>query len=163
MNSTGNRARGKTACYPKFSPEDGDLETMCWRTDSDGYARATVNYLVLGGRKATCVFAHRIVAARIAGREIVPDEIVDHKDFDRLNCRRNNLRLTTKYGNAQHRNIPKNRGVTFDRRTKKWQASVQHKGKDYYCGQYVTPEEAALAAASKRKELGFLTHDPVAE
>jgi hypothetical protein len=41
-------------------------------------------------------------------------------------------------------------------RAKPYAAKVCHKGKQIYCGYYLTPEEASQAADSKRNELSLI-------
>lgn len=117
---------------------------------------AGINYVVIGGRKCKVVLAHRIVAARATGRELTASEVVDHIDFDLLNCRRENLRVVTKAANSQHRKPNALRGVTFNKKVGKWQAQVGHMGRTYYGGLHDTQELAAKSAALIRRQLGFL-------
>ena len=66
--------------------------------DKKGYL--TVN-LLKDGKRYTRVFVHRIVAeAFIPNPENLP--IVNHKDFDILNCRVDNLEWTTMQGNYDY-------------------------------------------------------------
>lgn len=154
---TQSRKRSPLACSPAFSEEDADLSRHLWRLDTHGYAVRTINQRV-GGRKTGMVSrAHREVMRRVHG-PLTPEDVVDHINFDKLDNRRENLRVGSKMANSQHRQ-PMNaigmRGVTFVKRLRKWQASVGHLGKKYYCGLFLTPESAAEAAAAKREELGF--------
>lgn len=75
----------------------------------------------------------------------------DHKDGDRLNNIKTNLRYATYAQN--NRNVPpqKNcaspyKGVSYERKGKnKWKAKIKFEHKDYYLGSYKTQEEAARA------------------
>jgi hypothetical protein len=107
----------------------------------------------------TTTTAHRMVMARVLGRNLGQDEIVDHIDFNKLNNRRSNLRIVTRAMNSQHRQALGStglRGVTLHRGTGKWQAAVSHLGKSYYCGLFSSAEEAGKAAHAMRDRLGFL-------
>lgn len=92
----------------------------------------------------------------MAGRSLVTAEVVDHINFNILDNRRSNLRITTKQGNSQNR-MPRNgyRGVTFHK-CGKWQAQVGHNGRTHYGGLHDTQEEAAEAAKAIRLKLHFL-------
>lgn len=73
---------------------------------------------------------------------------VDHKDLDKLNNQRNNLRLATFSQNRANRSLQKNntsgyKGVVLDKRVGKWGARIKVNGKTKSLGYYTTPEEAA--------------------
>jgi len=138
--------------FPIFSAKDADLGVFHWFSDDDGYASR--NGGVNGVKKY--FMAHRVVYSRVLGRDLLRTEIVDHGNHNILDCRRGNLRLTTKAGNTQNRKPNPMRGVVFHKRMQKWQSQVGHMGKRHYCGWFATPEEAAEAAKRKRAELGFL-------
>jgi len=75
--------------------------------------------------------------------------LVDHKDGNRLDCRKDNLRLCDDLGNARNAAKRKDntsgfKGVTLHKDTGKWQASIQiNTGIPKYLGLFKTPEEAA--------------------
>jgi hypothetical protein len=99
---------------------------------------------------------HRVIGARIAGRPITSDELVDHINGDTLNNTRGNLRIVDRFGNMQNRvSGSPYRGTTWHK-CGRWQASVGKNGRTYYLGLFETREAAALAAKAKREELGFL-------
>lgn len=149
-----SRYQSKHRCYPIFSDEDADLRDFLWATDRGGYVRR--NCYVNGRKKPVC--AHRIVLSRKLGRELLPTEYCDHANCNKLDNRRENLRLATMQQNLQNR-LPRGpsgrRGVCFNKQVQKWQASVYHNGKCHYCGVFSDVEEAAEAARRKRVELGF--------
>lgn len=78
---------------------------------------------------------------------------VDHKDLNKLNCQKSNLRLTNQQGNGINRGKNKNnksgyKGVYFNsqkRYKKPWVAQIKINYKSTYLGMFRTPEEAALA------------------
>lgn len=79
----------------------------------------------------------------------------DHKDRNRLNNRRSNLRIVPAAGNRQ--NVSKQegrtsqyRGVSFNKREQKWKAYVKADGKMKGLGTFTTEEEAAEAAREGR-------------
>lgn len=69
-------------------------------------------------------------------------QIVDHINGNRLDNRRNNLRFVTASQNGQNRKV---KGITYDKKRKKWNANIVVNGKRYYLGRYQTEEEALLA------------------
>lgn len=145
--------QSKSRCLPVFSDEDADLRAMKWRLHKNGYAVGTVKQ----SNRPVTIFAHRVVLSRILNGN-VGAAMCDHANFDRLDNRRTNLRAVTKMQNSQHqrpRGSSGYRGVSFNKQCGKWQASVKHKDKNYYCGLHDTAQEAAAAAERKRKELGF--------
>lgn len=94
-------------------------------------------------------------------REILdaPDDIgVDHRNGDRLDNRRDNLRLanqTQNLGNAGglwSSNTSGFRGVSFHKRTGRWRATIRVHGKQHELGTYRTPHEAALAYDQASRE-----------
>jgi hypothetical protein len=132
-----------------FSKEDADLAALRWGPNNRGYARKSINNKIM--------YAHRLVAARIHGKPLGPKNIVDHVSHDKLDNRRENLRVTTKVGNAQNRKPNPFRGTTWNKDRRKWQAQVMYQWKHYHCGLFACRKKAAAAARRKRDELGFLT------
>lgn len=107
-----------------------------WWLSSHGYAVTDVK-----GRR---VRMHRLVLGAGDG------EMVDHINRDRLDNRRENLRVTDRSGNASSRGPNRSRvgqcpfkGVYFN--AGKWEAKARVGEKQYYIGRYKTPEAAALA------------------
>lgn len=109
-----------------------------------GYARHTVN-------TRQHVYMHRVVLNLPPGR--VP--ATDHRNRDRLDNRRANLRAGSYATNAQ--NVPSrggysdHRGVTWDKRSGRWMAQAGLNGKKHHMGYYDREEEAARAAAEWRR------------
>jgi hypothetical protein len=100
--------------------------------------------------------AHRVAFAFIHNRW--PKPVCDHINGDSLDNRIFNLREATTAGNSQNCRKPKNntsgiKGVSWHKKDKRWQAQIRVNYKPYYCGNFKTLEEAALAVAQKRQEL----------
>ncbi len=137
--------------YPLFSDEDSDLSKYSWLVNTDGYARRTTTE----NKRWKHFFAHRVILQRIVGRELTRNDVCDHINGNKLDNRRDNLRLTSALGNGQNKSLlGKYRGTTCIKW--KWQSQVGHRKKAYYLGVFSTREEAAEAARNKRIELGFL-------
>lgn len=86
----------------------------------------------------------------------IPDGMfIDHIDRDRLNNKIENLRLCTKSQNNQNASIRKDntsgvKGVSFHKKTGKWQASIGIESKMKYIGLFSTIELAEKAMAEAR-------------
>lgn len=77
------------------------------------------------------------------------DMHVDHIDGNRLNNRRENLRVTTPQQNQSNRRngYGKSRyvGVAWEESHERWKVTVMHEGKQHYVGVYRDEVEAAKA------------------
>ena len=96
------------------------------------------------GIKVCRIYMHREIMKATKGVE------VDHKNLNKLDNRRENLRLCTRTENA--RNIPKGKrntsgfkGVFFQNRKNPWRARIRCGEKSISLGSFKTPEEAASA------------------
>jgi hypothetical protein len=83
---------------------------------------------------------------------------VDHINGNKLDNRRENLRLSTRSQNQINQGLTRKntsgyKGVTFHRVLNKWQSQIGIDGKTLYLGLYATPEEAARAYDAKAREL----------
>ncbi len=128
--------------------EDYDrLNAVKWQASTNGNKKS-IYYAArtdTSGPKRRKIFMHREIIGNIAdGFE------VDHINGDRLDNRRENLRVCTHAQNK--RNNKKNinntsgfTGVSFHKALQKWGAKVVLDGKTHWLGGYDTPEEAAIA------------------
>jgi len=83
-----------------------------------------------------------------------PDADIDHIDLNRSNDCWSNLRIATRGQNMANAGIRKDntsgyRGVTWDADHGMWRAQVALNKRQYYCGLFATPEEAAVARDAK--------------
>lgn len=107
-----------------------------WYLDSAGYALGTVNN--------KRIRLHRFL--------LQPNnkEQVDHKDQNKLNNRRNNLRICSQNENARNskfrsHNTSGYRGVSLCKSTKKWRAEIRVNGKGIKLGRFYCKIDAARA------------------
>ncbi len=109
----------------------------------DGYA---VRSIWLDWRKGKLLTfrLHREIIGAKAG------ELVDHINGDTLDCRKSNLRICSHAQNMKNQakrvtNLSGYKGVTWNKRFKKFQARIGSNGKYRSLGYYMDPKEAALA------------------
>lgn len=108
--------------------------------DKDGY--------VLVKADGRMYKAHRL--AWLIAKGAWPQQIIDHIDGDRSNNRIENLREVSASQNQYNRRVMccavgGLKGASYNRRDKKWQATIRVKGKSTYLGYFDTAEEAHLA------------------
>lgn len=93
----------------------------------------------------------------ILGLKLNDDKQADHRNGNGLDNRKFNLRLCTNSQNQhnQHsiRGISKYKGVSWDKRSKKWKAKIQFERKRIHIDQFDSEIEAAKAYDTKALEL----------
>lgn len=141
------------------SPEDADLERESWFVNSHGY--------VVNNGSGSYAFQrlHRVVMARILGRELMRHELVDHIDRDKLNNRRENLRLATNSENMFNTELPAHnttgyKGVYRNSAACKlpYQAAITHNRRKIYLGSFADPQDAARAYDEAARRLAGEFH-----
>jgi hypothetical protein len=117
---------------------------------SNGYVRRLVT---ISRKRQYPVLLHRglLGLRRNDGQE------VDHRNGDKLDCRRRNLRLAPDKLNTQNRAPNRNarsrfRGVAWRRDVGQWTAQVTIRGRRHYLGRFDSEEAAAEASAAFRAE-----------
>lgn len=116
-----------------------------WSLDQNGYAVRMIQIARTGGiRQRRKVLLHRFLLDAPGGME------VDHINHDKLDNRRDNIRLVSRTLNRANAG-PKTtsshgyKGVAFHSRDTKWRASIAPNGIRRGLGTFGTPEEAARA------------------
>lgn len=131
-----------------FSEEDADFRLLKWGIDRHGYARRTINSKLLPPVR---VFAHHLVLERSCGRR--PDwslrEVCDHIDRNKLNNRRENLRIVSVTENARNKDYSNCKYYIKIPRGK-YKAQYYNNGKTIYLGLFKTPEEARAATLAAK-------------
>lgn len=125
---------------------DSDLITPSVNLHSDGYARK-------GSIKI-----HRIIMERIINSKIPRNKVVDHINRNRLDNRRNNLRLGSIEENKRNvgkfKGTSKYKGVSWKKSKNKWCAQIKTKGKVKHLGLF----ENQIDAAKRYNEEALLLH-----
>jgi len=113
-----------------------------WRLNSDGYVE------MCGNNQVGHCYLHRLVM-EMFGHDLA-GVTVDHRDRNKLDNRRRNLRLATR--RQQNMNQGRKRtnksgfiGVAWHKRAGKWCAGIRINGKSKHLGLFADPVEAACA------------------
>ena len=111
-----------------------------WYCSLKGYAVRNI----IKDKKQTLVLMHRFILDTPEGME------TDHINGNKLDNRKENLRICTTSQNQGNRKINKNsslqlKGVYFHKKDKKFRATIHQKNNSIHLGSFETKEEAALA------------------
>ena len=129
--------------------EDFDRVSMVtWSVSPKGYVRAHRP----GKNDGRIMLMHNFIMGTPYGHH------TDHRDHDKLNNRKQNLRVCTptqNHGNMVKRTgtSSKFKGVTWWKRDKRWKAQASSSGKHYNLGYFDSETDAAKAYDKKAKEL----------
>lgn len=149
--------RDKTTIVVSVSDEDADLTENRWYMAG---SRGKVGKYVARPVNGKTTYLHRVVAARM-GLDLGPSDgrgrsraSVDHIDGDKLNNRRENLRLasrpeqmTNPADGLRSSNTSGHRGVSFIKATGKWMAHAMTDGRSISLGVFDTKDEAVARRA----------------
>lgn len=94
------------------------------------------------------------------GRTLSQNEDTDHINGNKIDNRRENLRLATRSENMQNQGTRRDntsgyRNVKWHAKAKKWRVTIRVSGKDVHGGFFSSITEAAQKAEQMRKEAGF--------
>ena len=125
------------------------LKKFRWFIGSHGYA--TTNVPKDGERKKETSYFHKFVLS------VPPGFLPDHINRNRLDNRKENLRIATITENVINRGVYKNntsgvRGVYFNKRRNKWVARITYNKKVISLGYFDNLEEAKNARLNAEKE-----------
>ena len=122
-----------------------------WHVDSKGYARRKQRYGPRKENKTHIIRLHRLIIN-------APEDMqVDHINGNKLDNRRENLRLCTNAQNCQNQTKRKTntsgyKGVCFHKKTNKWTAAISVNYKRIYLGLFNTAAEAGKAYSEAAKK-----------
>lgn len=123
-----------------------------WHKTSLGYASRRRSKKDGGG----LIYAHQSVMTCVLGRKLKKGEEVDHINGDRLDNRRENLRVVTHKKNLENMHTKRPfRGVSWKAKLGKYVAHVTHNYRYIHSGCFSDRHEAMAVSAQKRKDLGF--------
>ena len=135
-----------------FSENDWAVAlSQTWTRATDGYAKRYHEKAVNGKRLRWVDYFHRMVM------NPNKDEIIDHINQDRLDNRRENLRVASKSLNAINSSksrgkTSKYRGVFFNKRVGKFTARIKVDGKAKHLGFFSDEKLAGEAYLKAQKE-----------
>lgn len=134
-----------------FKLDDADrafLESMgCWHRHSSGYL---VRFIRDEAGKKIKLYAHRVIMEHMNGCPLPEKLVIDHKNRDPMDNRRENLRLVTHRQNCLNTSHAK--GYT-KLANGKYRAIIKVNGKAIELGHWSTPEEARAAYLTAKKFL----------
>lgn len=141
-----------------FDKEDYDLISQyCWDVDnSTGYAK-TIDRVNKTGK----LYLHRLVMNCVKG----DGTIIDHIDRNRINCRKNNLRIVNDTQSAINKGIKSNNtsgkiGVSWNKLYNKWESYITVNKVRIKLGYYDKFEDAKEARIKAEKE-HFGEYNPI--
>lgn len=137
--------------------EDADLAQFKWcvaKSKDIRYAHRSLNRV---GKQRRDIRMHRLILERVIGRELNADEYPDHINGDGLDNRRSNLRVASRQQNARNRRLRADnrsglKGVSFDKKTKRWKAQINNDRKQIVLGYFDAPEQAHAAYCEAAKK-----------
>jgi hypothetical protein len=123
----------------------------CYRAERDGRQGYAVRHVKVEG-KDRLAYLHREIMQPPAGQEVI---FLNH---DRLDCRRENLRVVSKQEARQHHRVRRDsksgvKGVRYNAESETWSAYVYRHGNAYHVGTFPYQHQAEEAyEAELRKE-----------
>jgi hypothetical protein len=132
--------------------EDYDrVAALAWHAHKEpGYSKTTfvaLHSLPRRQGRTRSISMHRFIL------DAPPNNLIDHRNGNPLDNRKENLRLATKRTNGQNRGPAKSnktgfKGVSIrrnEKRLKMYRANIRVNDKQVFLGNFMRPEEAALA------------------
>lgn len=111
------------------------LKKYCWYIDTKGYVAAKDT------TTGTSIKMHKLITGEIG------DNVTDHKNRDRTDNTRENLRIVTHQGNTYNHSVSKNNksgvtGVFWHKRDSIWEAYININNNRIYLGRFINIEDA---------------------
>lgn len=161
-NIVGDRSENKVDNYGDYSVindiilvDTEDVERLLafkrkWQISAQGYAYIT-------DKNHEQIFIHRYLTGLPDRYDPETQLIADHEDGNRLNNRKDNLRVIKKPENPINCGLYKNntsgcKGVSWLERLGKWQVNIQYQKKNYYLGVYSDYNEAVRVRKEAEKK-----------
>jgi hypothetical protein len=116
-----------------------------WHVTCKGYAARTKHYRKPCGRlSSSTIFMHHLISP-VDGKNQV-----DHRNTNKLDNQKDNLRVCSNSENCKNTSKPKNntsgfKGVYWKKQIKRWCAQIGVEYKNIYIGSFATAIEAAKA------------------
>ena len=135
--------------------DDEDYKTLNkykWRASRDGNTFYAHRFTLGKHSNRKLLIMHRIIMNVPCGM------VVDHIDMNGLNNQRKNLRICTNQQNRMHQGKQKNntsgfKGVSWNKKNKKWKADIHVNGERVYLGYFDSIEDAYRVYCEACKEL----------
>ncbi|NDZ93286.1 hypothetical protein G3I13_01740 [Streptomyces sp. SID6673] len=129
--------------YAIIDAVDSDVLDDLWYLGRGGYA-VRMDERVLGKQQ----WLHKLILSRVLGRTLISSEFVDHRNRNRLDNRRENLRIATRAQNnanrkSSHRSTSQYLGVYWHTRQKRWAATLRTSSTQIHIGYFDNEAEAA--------------------
>lgn len=131
-----------------------DKSGTCWLwtayTRRDGYGVINIDNVATQAHRVAWMLTHGPIEKGLH---------IDHMCYNTLCVRPVHLRAVTAKQNIENRSkVNKNntsgvRGVTWDKRSSKWEARVKHERRNHHAGYYAELADAEAAVVAKRNEL----------
>jgi hypothetical protein len=123
----------------------------CYRAERDGKQGYAIRHVKLDGKDRLSYLHREIVGTVPPGYEVI---FLNH---DRLDCRRQNLRVVTKQEARRHHRVRSDsrsgvKGVRFNPDGGTWTAVTYRQGRCYHVGTYFTREQAQAAYEAELKK-----------
>lgn len=146
---------GRDNLFLLLDDEDSDLAAISWyahRGKDDNFYAAHRE----GSGARERVWAHDLVLERKLFRELVPGELADHINRNKLDCTRDNLRPASKSNNAANKTksskLATSRYKGVSKARNKWKASITVCGKTLYLGTFDKEADAAYTYNKAARE-----------
>lgn len=134
----------------RVDQEDMDLANFTWSLGGDGYPLRQIKYDT--GVKSPVVL-HRVIASRKFNLPLNNLPLIEHRNDDRLDCRRDNLLLSNKRLNTLRATLNRGAQASWNERTQAWVVQLKFEKHGLYLSSH---KDKVLADKLKREALETL-------